>query len=548
MNILATENNVVTFLARAADRVPDRPALIAPGPRGDDRFVTFGRLWKEVDRTSVGLSHAGLHAGERAIVMVPMSIELYVILLAIIKIGAVAVFVDPWLRRRQIASFAAFAQPRAFVGVPRSHILRWLDRRLLTIPLTVTTGRRWWRIPAGRTLSELRAPAGDGKIQPVSPDGTALITFTTGSSGTPKGANRTHRFLTAQHEVLSREFPHQDDDVDMAMFPVFALNNLAGGISTVIPKIDFRRVVDLVPEIVSQQISTHGVTTCTASPTFFDCLAKHSGRNEVPFPAPRRILTGGAPVSDRQLRNWQHLWPRTEIVVVYGSTEAEPVAHMSAGERLAAGDGTPAAAPGYCVGKPSSSVRAKVIRISRERIDLAADGWTDWEVPQGEVGELVVMGDHVCRDYYRNPEATATEKIRDPSGAVWHRMGDTGYFDSDGRFWLVGRVHSTICRGGELIHPQLVEQTVRADDDRISQSAALGLPDAELGERLAVVARVAEEDQQDAVRQTIEDRLVAAGVPFDHIIVTRNPLPVDPRHNAKIDYSRLREKLGNPRS
>lgn len=538
----SAKNNVVSFLARAANRVPDRAALIEPGRRGKSRTISFDQLWNKVDRTSVGLSRTGLQAGDRAIVMVPMSIDLYVILLAIIKIGAVAVFVDPWLRRRQIAAFAAFAEPRAFIGVPLSHVLRWLDRRLLTIPLTVTTGHRWWRIPAGRTLSELGAHRGDGNIRPVHPGDTALITFTTGSSGTPKGANRTHRFLTAQHEVLTREFPQQHVDVDMAMFPVFALNNLAGGISTVIPQIDFRRVADMDAKMIASQMATHGVTTCTGSPTFFDCLAQPSERNDGSGIAPRRILTGGAPVSDRQLRTWQRVWPNTDIVVVYGSTEAEPVAHMTAGERLEVGAGATAVA-GYCVGRPSAAVRVKTIRITRGPVELGRDGWTAWEVPQGDVGELIVMGDHVCRDYYRNPEATASEKIREPNGEVWHRMGDTGYFDAEGRFWLVGRVHSTIRRGAELVHPQLVEQAVRADDDRILQAAAFGLPDEDLGERLAVVARTAEEDRDDVVRQAVADRLVAAGITFDHIIVTESRLPVDPRHNAKIDYGRLRELL-----
>src|SRR3954462_7248264 len=112
-----------------------------------DVTISFGALWERVDRTSAGLRRLGLEVGDRAVVMIPMSIELYVAMLALLKLGAVAVFVDPWIGRRQIAAFAAFAEPRAWLGVPRSHLLRLLDARLRKIPLTVTTGRRLASLP-----------------------------------------------------------------------------------------------------------------------------------------------------------------------------------------------------------------------------------------------------------------------------------------------------------------------------------------------------------------------------------------------------------------
>src|SRR5262245_48802497 len=115
--------NVVELLHHAAMRVPDRPAMIIDC-RSRSQQITFAQLWDRVDRTSVGLAQRGLATGDRVIIMIPMSIDLYVVLLGILKLGAVAVFVDPWIKRRLIADFAAFAQPTAFAGIAKSHLLR----------------------------------------------------------------------------------------------------------------------------------------------------------------------------------------------------------------------------------------------------------------------------------------------------------------------------------------------------------------------------------------------------------------------------------------
>lgn len=526
------ENNVISFLQRAARRVPDRLALII----GKEDRASFADLWERVDRISAGLGSAGISPGDRVIVMIPMSLELYAVMLGLLKLGAVAVFVDPWIGRKQIAAFAAFADPRGFAGIGKSHLLRLLDGRLRRIPVTVTTGGRLFRWPARLSLGNLESKAGDGRVHPVTADDPALITFTSGSSGLPKGTNRTHRFLTAQHEALKHEFPADDRDVDMPMFPVFALNNLALGISSVVPRMDFGQVAEVDPSVILQQMRDYGVTTSTASPPFFDRLAIHVEAHPEIRPRLRRILTGGAPVSDDQLRLWQRSFPGTEIVVVYGSTEAEPVAHIHAAERLEAISDIHPDSPGFCVGRPTDRVRTRVIRIVPDRV-VPDD---DLDVAEHDIGELCVTGDHVCKDYFRNPDAGRENKLVEGDGTVWHRMGDTGYFDRRGRFWLVGRVHSTIIRGGIAVHPQILEQSANPGDSRIRRVAAVGLPDVELGERVVLVL---ETTAGNGLRVEVEERVKRSGQIVDDIILTSEPIPVDPRHNSKIDYSKLRSRL-----
>ncbi|MBU0479717.1 MAG: AMP-binding protein [Proteobacteria bacterium] len=529
--------NVIVLLKDAAKESPNRAALVIR-EKSINKAISFGQLWEKVDSFSAAIRAKGLEPGERVILMIPMSIELYIALLGIIKIGAVAVFADPWVSRKQIAAFCTFASPSGFIGVGKSHLLRLFSRKLLQIPLTVTTGPTLAGIPARYSLKKLLSSSkGDGRIYHAQPDDPALITFTSGSSGLPKGANRTHGFLLAQYEALTDEFPYRQEDIDMPMFPVFALRNLAGRITSIIPDMDFRKVREVEPSVILRQIREHNVTTCTASPPFITRLTEHLVENKLAPPLLRRVLTGGAPVDTEQLKRWRNALPDTEVQVVYGSTEAEPVAHLSLEDRLKAEEGHEE--KGYCTGKVSSHVRAKIITITKGPF-TATDNWGSVELPPGESGELVVSGDHVCTGYYNNPQATGESKIIGPDGTIWHRMGDTGYFDHHNMFWLVGRLHSTIVRNGKVWHAQLVEQKVRRCLPDLEMVAAIGLVRDSSDEELMVVIKTS---NNTPLPQTLAQDLKQQGVEVDRVIQSRDPLPLDPRHNSKIDYSALRKKI-----
>ena len=516
-------SNVASLFFDAAQRNPGGTAFA----RANGPSLTFRELRDRVERFAGGLSGAGFGGGDKAVFMLPMSPELYIGVLGALTVGGVAVFVDPWIPLPRIAALAAAARARAFVGSPKSHLLRLLAPALRDIPLTIVSG------PVARPFARHRLAAmhGQARLATVSPDASALITYTTGSSGAAKGVNRTHAILAAQHDVIRQEFPVIAGDVDLTTFPVFALSNLAAGITTVIPPVNLRRVASASGARVLRAIRACGVTTLAASPPLFDVLADHIRSQGITAPPLRRIVTGGAPVRDDQLRRWRATWPRTEMVIAYGSSEAEPVASIDADERIALAGGS-----GYCVGRPVHAVHIALIPIAKRPVtelrDLPKTG--------GGVGELVVSGPHVCRDYVGDEGAFAGNKVKDANGMVWHRMGDTGYFDPEGRFWLVGRVHSTIERAGVPIHPQVIEQTARGEDVAIRRIAAVGMPDETLGERLVLVV----ESDSAAVEPMIRARLGEARLaPVDALVVTRKPLPVDPRHNSKVDYQRLRDLL-----
>ncbi len=523
--------NVTRYLEKAAECNPGRLALAMPG--GNE--ITYRELWDAVDRFGSAIREYGMEPGNRIILMIPMSIDLYIAMLGIIKAGGVAVFVDPWIGMRQVAEFCAFSEPSGFIGIPKSHLLRLFSSKLRKLPLTVTTGRLAVVRPAKYNFKSMIGHNNSSPVHNSLPEDSALITFTSGSSGIPKGANRTHGFLDAQYNALNTEFPYLDSDIDMPMFPVFALCNLANGLPSIIPDMDFRAVASVDGEAVFRRMQHYRVTTATASPPFFDKLADYVMTGNKPGLNLRRILTGGAPVRDEQLKNWRNAFPNTEIQIVYGSTEAEPVSHISLEERLAVkGRG------GFCTGKPSKLVKTEIIGINRATVDAGED-MKSLVLETGETGELIVSGKHVCKDYFNNPGAVRENKITDWNGEVWHRMGDTGYFDEQGRFWLVGRVHSTIFRNGVAVHPQLIEQAARSNDSRISNIAAIGLPDQELGEKVALVIQSSHDE--GILEPDIKTRLADAGLAIDEIIVRNKPLPVDPRHNSKIDYAKLQRQI-----
>ena len=515
--VKSPDNNIASMLDGVASRVGGRQALVHK-----NGSVTFDELLDRVKQCANLLTRHGLEPGERVIVMIPMSVDLYVALLAIIRCGAVAVFVDPWIPIKQIADFAAFAEPSGFIGIPKSHFLRLLNRDLASLKISVTTGAALLGVPARHSLREISRHTTEHDAEPVAKDAPALITFTSGSSGIPKGANRTHAFLTAQYEALCGELRFSNDDIDMPMFPVFALRNLAAGITSVIPDMDFKNVAEIEPHTINRQLEDNEVTVVTASPPFIDRLAAL----ETPY-QPRRIITGGAPVTGKQLRKWKKAFPNSKIEIVYGSTEAEPVALVSANERLSLENEL-----GYCCGKPTTLVKTRIVKITKSRI--APKDLSRITLSQGEIGELLVAGKHVCRSYFNNEEAVRDNKVLESDGACWHRMGDTGYFDDAGRFFLTGRVHSTIFRDEDVLHAQLVEDEYAKSYPDAERVAAL-----EMDGKLVVALQMPESAPEGSPPSPVPPPSVKA----DKIIATRRGFPLDPRHNSKIDYDALRRHI-----
>jgi acyl-CoA synthetase (AMP-forming)/AMP-acid ligase II len=161
--------------------------------------------------------------------------------------------------------------------------------------------------------------------------------------------------------------------------------------------------------------------------------------------------------------------------VLYGSTEAEPIASLSAAELVQTSAESTDPLAGLCAGTPVPEIALRIVRAHDGPIELGTDGWRPWELPRGEAGEVVVSGEHVLRGYLDDPESDRANKIRDGE-TVWHRTGDGGRLDETGRLWLLGRVSRRVRRGGATwwgLPPELRATTL----PEISHAAYVGRPD-----------------------------------------------------------------------
>lgn len=548
-------NNVISYIERHRAAFPDRPALRwveaadraawdgRPSARLPHRDISFGRFAEGIDRVAAGLRELGLRRGDRAIIFLPMGVLMYTAMFAVQRLGAIAVFLDSWARRYQLGASAACVQPKAMIshraafdlvaGLPE---FGGLDIRIVAGPGADAsfTAR----------LEDLVQRAGCVPVEPVEPEDTALVTFTTGSSGVPKGANRTHRFLCAQHEALSSLLPYEPADADLPAFPIFSLNNLASGVTTVIPALDLAAPGPRDAAALVAQLLHEGITCATLSPSMLVGVSRFCAEAGIELAGLRRAVTGGAPISRDNGRDFLRIAPRAACWVLYGSTEVEPMAHIEAREMLELPENPDPeiVEEGVNVGRISPELEYKFIRIRRGPIELKEEGWPALEVPADGVGEFIVTGDHVCRDYFNNPDAFRRAKIVDERGRVWHRTGDLARLDAEGNLWVVGRIHNVIERGGRLCFPVRAEILLKRLPF-VKQAAFLGLPDPALGERTAAVAALDPAQRDEAGARAEILRLFAKnGIPVDDVFFVES-IPMDPRHHSKVEYDTLRKQL-----
>lgn len=498
--------NMAELLFRHAVDFPDRTALIHRR-----RSLTYGELALNVRRRMARYRAGNIRSGDRVLIFVPMSIELYEILLALFGLGAVAVFLDAWADGRRMDHALNLAECRAFIGVPKSYFLFLKSRALRRVPVKLTP----WAI-SGAPDPSLMEPDAEA----------ALITFTTGSTGIPKAALRTHAFLLAQHRALSRELALPPDAVDMATLPIFALGNLASGITTVIAPLDPRRPGNADGGMVLAEMRRHNVTSTAGSPAFFERLIEAA--ETVPPPVSlKKLFVGGAAVDPGFAARLQIAFPGCECIAVYGSTEAEPIASLSCG-RLAGMD----IARGIPAGTPCGGIEIAVLPIGGAwDVEYPPDKWLETQLPPGVPGEICVAGEHVLRHYFRCPEAEREVKIA-VGEKVFHRTGDAGMVDGDGQLFLLGRAKRVFAMAdGTMCFPALVEAALKAVE---GVRAGTMLNISGRGTLLVV--------ESDLPAERLRPHLERLPWRFDELAVMGH-IPRDPRHNSKIDCEKLAHSL-----
>ncbi len=497
-----TTPNVTRRLADHASASGNRTAILEPG----GARLSFEDLARRTAAIAGGLRGQGLSPGDRLLVLAPMGIPLYLALVACLRSLLTIVLVDP--AAPHVAQTLDRLGLAGFIGSPLAQLLRLKHRSLRGLDHYFSTG---FACLPHRRLDRLSGPFAGFDEAPQ--DQPALLTFTTGTTGAPKVIGRSHAFLEAQHRVLTDHMGLGPEDIDLPTLPVFLLNSLAAGATCVLPDADLRAVAAVEPARVIRQLREHRCTSTSGSPAFYAPIARALREAGEELPDLKKLFTGGARVPAELLEDLVRIAPQARIEVVYGSTEAEPIATLDAREILddtAAGE---RAGRGSCVGRPVPGIDLRVTRPGT----LSA-------LPGGEIGEIVVAGDHVNPGYFEDPEATAENKLREGE-RIWHRTGDTGYLDPLNRVWLVGRVAHQV---GDL-HPYLVE-TPAESEDWVDRAALVGI-----GGEAVLACQV--QDPPPGWQEMLAER---TGV--DRVTQVAS-IPLDPRHNAKIDRAALKRLL-----
>ncbi len=352
------------------------------------------------------------------------------------------------------------------------------------------------------------------------------MAFTSGSTGPAKGVVYRHRQVQRTRDLLADHYGISDDDALVAAFAPWAVLGPALGISSVLPDMDVTSPRTLRATALAAAVAEVGGTLLWASPAAFGSVlataSELSDAQRAAFGTLRLVLGAGAPVSVALLEGMARLCPAAEVRTPYGMTEILPVSDVTLDEIHAAGSGE-----GVLVGRPLPGVD---VRISA----LDADGRASGD-PTGAVdvlGEIVVRAAHL-KDRYDRLWATERASARAPG---WHRTGDVGHLDADGRLWVAGRLTHVITTEGGPIAPVGIEQRVEALV-RVRHAACVGV--GPLGTQQPVLVVVTDRPRTGLADLGLTSAVrLAAGVPVAAVL-ERRELPVDIRHNSKIDRAAL---------
>jgi acyl-coenzyme A synthetase/AMP-(fatty) acid ligase len=469
--------NLLDPFLRNAEQHGDRIAIVA----GNGDRVSFADLITASSALASAWRRAGLGRGDRVLIAMPLGPSLYAGLAALWRIGAVAVLPEPALGLKGLRHAARATAPKAYLSAGWFRALRYLVPELWPIRLMLT--------PDDATVS-------GEPLESLTPEHPALISFTSGSTGRPKAIQRSHGFLAAQSAVLADLLaPGREDETDLVAFPVFVVANLGLGVTSVLPNWDLRRQDRAEASLIARQISAQRVTRALLPPSVCETIA----RSDAPLRLDA-IFTGGGPVFPDLLERLSAKLPEAGIVAVYGSTEAEPIAHLHHRD----------------IGHDDwSAMKSGAGLLAGHTVDAIQVAILD--------DEIVVTGDHVNKGYL-DPADDASTKLK-RAGQIWHRTGDSGRMDAEGRLWLGGRLDG---RAGQLL-PFGIEAASRFWPG-VRRSALV-----EIGGR----AQLAVEGDQDKMPSWTR----AAAQIGEVCVVGMAEIPLDKRHRSKVDYVALRAKM-----
>jgi len=518
-----------TLTERATD---DGPALVEL--HGDtSRTVSWRALARRTEEIARGLAVIGVRPGDRVAVLVPPGADLTAVLYACLRLGAVVVVADAGLGVGALSRAVKASEPVAVIGIERALLaakaFRWAPTLVAAGPINRRVRSALGVEATLVELAELGAVS-DAELAWPDADDEAAVLFTSGSTGPAKGVVYTHRGLAGMRDAVASTYGISAERSFVAAFAPFALLGPALGATSVSPDMDVTAPRTLTAAALAAAVRAVDGAVVFASPAALaGILATQDDANDddrAALAGVETLLSAGAPVPADLLLAVRDLLPGARLHTPYGMTEMLPVTDIELDEILAAGDG-----PGVCVGRPVEGAHVTISALSGEGTAVGPPS----DEP-GVLGEILVTGPHL-KDRYDRLWFTQDASARD---AGWHRTGDVGRLDADGRVWVEGRLAHVVATDRGVVTPVAPERRVDALAG-VARSAVVGVGPRGTQQLVVVVEPdvptgpgLAEADLAARVR----DALAGLPVPVAAVLVVPG-LPTDLRHNSKIDRTRL---------
>src|SRR4051812_43655079 len=470
-----TTMNLATILTDTAAEHADQTAL-----KLDEAEVTYAGLDEASARVAALLRDKGLEPGDRVGVMLPNVPYFAVAYYGVLRAGGVVVPMNVLLKGREV---------KFYLSDPEAKILfAWHDFAEAAEKGADDAGAECVLVKPGEFEKLLAEVEADADVADRDDDDTAVILYTSGTTGTPKGAELTHSNLTRNVEVASGLWDYTGDDVILGALPLFhsfgqtcALNCAirAGATLTLLPRFEPGKALEI--------LERDKVTVFLGVPTMYAAMLNCSDREKYDTSCLRMCGSGGAAMPVEVMRGFEEAFD-CKVLEGYGLSETSPVASFNHPDRERK--------PGS-IGTPIEGVEMKVVDDDGK------------EVAQGEVGEIVIKGHNVMKGYWKKDDATA-EAIKDG----WFYTGDMAQVDEDGYFFIVDRKKDMIIRGGYNVYPREIEE-VLYEHPAVAEAAVVGVPHEELGEEVgaAVALKDGQDVSEDELRAHVKEQVAAYKYP-----------------------------------
>ena len=487
------------------------------------RHVSWPQLDERVQRLASGFRERGVRAGDRVALLVPPGADLLAVVYALWSVGATIVVIDAAQGVRPLW--------RALRAARLDHIVAIRRARPVVMALRVPGAVIW--------IDELRSVA-DQCVKDEGESATdsscdAAIVFTSGATGPAKAVAYTRERIAATRDILASHYDFTDQDVLVAAFAPWAVLGPLLGISSVIPRMDASRPGTLTADALAEAMEEAGGTVMWMSPAALRSVlagtrssARTRRRVSQAGSHLRLLLIAGAPVPTRLLEEAMNVWPNVEVRTPYGMTEVLPATDVQAREVLVGG-----ADRGVLVGRPLPSVEVAIAPLNHH-----GEPAHELVNAPGTLGEVAVHALH-AKSRYDGRVFVERKASQNPG---WHRTGDIGILDEDGRLWIQGRLSHVITTADGPRGPVSIEQRAESTvADAGVLFAAVGV--GPVGDQVVVLVGAPATPMRRRSAMTLADvelaEKIRAEIPSVAAVLWRSHMPVDIRHGAKIDRQLL---------